>query len=68
MKRKKLFVSNNEQSSVLLTDDLALMVSRHSPEKEFHKRMVLSFLPPPVANMFGCHGHHATAYDNLILS
>lgn len=34
---------------------------KHTPEVVFQNLIVLSWVPPPVARRFGCHGHQARA-------
>jgi hypothetical protein len=45
-----------------LTWDLVSMALKQEPVLQFQKRICLSAVPPPLANMLDCHGHHANAF------
>jgi hypothetical protein len=45
-----------------LTWDLVSMTLKHEPVLQFQKRIHRSAVPPPLANVLGCHGHHANAF------
>ena len=48
--------------SLTLTWDLASTEFKHWPVEVFQNLIVLSFVPPPVARRFDCHGHQAKAF------